>query len=63
MGDYQVVRAYTDGTSYGENAPSLAAALNACAIYVEQPDIQIVEIWKINWNGGEADSIMNWKKG
>lgn len=43
---YTILRVYDDFSSCTEQTDSLSAALSACAIYVEIPDLINLKIWE-----------------
>ena len=42
---YVILRAYSDLCSQTETTNSIINALNACAIYLEDPDCLFIKIW------------------
>lgn len=43
---YTILRVYNDFSSCTEQTDSLSAALSACAIYVDIPDLINLKIWE-----------------
>ena len=41
---YQIVRVYDDGATAAETTSSFISALNACAIYLEDPSCVVIKI-------------------